>query len=185
MHFVDFLILTSDFKIPWWKNLHMVDPLKWQCQQDVHRNSVPKDVLHGSPSFFYKLDVFGNSWNDGAWLECLPERSWEWCLGTTLALPLVFLAWAPWGALPLAILWGLFGHLGAPVGSLWGALGYLVASCGSSLLDVLSERMYRFLDTVVQNQASPDSPAVPGKVASGTAAPTPCPRVTGTRIMVV
>ena len=54
-----------------------------------------------------------------------------------------------------------------------------------------SEQMCCFHDTVVQNQAPHDSPAVPavpavpGKVVSGTAAPTPCPHTPGARITVV
>jgi len=53
------------------------------------------------------------------------------------------------------------------------------------------EQMWRFLDTVLQNQASPDSPAMPsmpgmpGKVVLGTAAPTQCPHAPGARITVV
>jgi len=57
-----------------------------------------------------------------------------------------------------------------------------------------SEQVYRFLDTIVQNQAAPDSQAVPaephlppvsGKVVLGTAALTPCPHVSGARITIV
>ena len=101
----------------------------------------------------------------------------------TLWLPLGSL-WPSFGV-PLAIL----GHLWNPFGAAWATLW--------RLLDFVehwtsfSEQMCRFLDTVVQNQASPDSHPVPavlpvsGKVVSGTAAPTPCPHAPGARITVV
>ena len=81
-------------------------------------------------------------------------------------------------------------------------MGRLGLPCGR-LLDFVenwtsfSEQMCGFLDTVAQNQASPDShpvlpvPAVPevppvsGKVVLGTAAPTPCPHAPGARITAV
>jgi len=91
-----------------------------------------------------------------------------------------------------------------PLGAFWLPLWPSLGTCGiplsrlglpcGRLLDVVenwmsfSKQMLRFLDTVVQNQASPDSPGVPtvpGKVVSGTAAPTPCPHAPGARITVV
>jgi len=80
--------------------------------------------------------------------------------GDPFGLPL-----APWGA--PGSLWPSFGHLWDPFGVPWAMW---------RLLDVVenwrsfSEQMWRFLDTVVQNQASPDSPAVPRHAHGATGA---------------
>ena len=107
------------------------------------------------------------------------------------------LPWAPCGApgslwpsfgVPLAVLGHLWDPFGAPWATLWRLLDFIENWTS------FSEQMCNFLDTVVQNQAPPDSlpvpavpavQAVPGKVVSGTAAPTPCPHSPGARITVV
>ena len=79
------------------------------------------------------------------------------------------LPWAPWGApgslwpsfgVPLAVLGHLWDPFGTPWVTLWRLLDFV-----ENLMS-FSEQMWRFLDTVVQNQASPDSPAVPLHVTS-------------------
>ena len=72
----------------------------------------------------------------------------------TLWLPLGSL-WPSFGV-PLAVLGHLWDPFGAPWATLWCLLDF-VENWTS-----FSEQMCRFLDTVVQNQASPDSQAVPG-----------------------
>jgi len=55
---------------------------------------------------------------------------------------------------PLAVLGHLWAPFGAPWATLWRVLDF-VENWTS-----FSEQMWRFLDTVVQNQASPDSPVL-------------------------
>ena len=71
--------------------------------------------------------------------------------------------------LPLAVLWGPFGRLGAPVGH---------------LLEFV-ENWADIIAPAHENQHTCDSPAAsadPGKVVSGTAARTPPPHTPGVRI---
>ena len=56
MHVVHFVILC-DLRAPG-KNLNMGHTLKWLFQQDGHRNSVQKDVLHCSHVFCLSLSSF-------------------------------------------------------------------------------------------------------------------------------
>ena len=56
---------------------HMVDLLKWPCQQDARRNSVQTKTCCNAPIFVLSLICYVIPGMIEPWPECQPEKSWE------------------------------------------------------------------------------------------------------------